>query len=340
MVPPAISNNGAQPPAAASAIPLLRLGRGLTRASDQADRGLPNETPRSTADPADQHGRHPRGAADVPLTKGTPREQCRRRPQGHNGCEEDDRSSNPRFRSAPTDDKHRSDARFSYKIRHRLSPSPAAAPCPILPAGIARSPTLPPPRPLRALHENGACPQRFHRDPHRNRAPQSPRFPKRGPSVERGHCGERDGARNRPPGPPGRLQAARRPPVHPRRRPPRCAAPWPRSCPAGPKMAGSTLPAIFNLLDADGAEPGSLSPTDGEPSRPHTAVDRVRLHRRYWNRSGPPAPTGKRSRALPGRVPLGRKTRRHGARVHTVKPVTALVRGSGQMAKNIVKSMH
>ena len=98
-----MSNNGAQPPAAASANPLLQLGRSPTRASDQADRGLPSGTPRSPASPADHNGSHPKGVADLPLTKGRPREQCRRRPPGRNGCEEDDRSSDPRFRSAPTE---------------------------------------------------------------------------------------------------------------------------------------------------------------------------------------------------------------------------------------------
>ena len=37
------------------------------------------------------------------------------------GCEEDDRSSDPRFRSAPTDRKHRSAARDTY-MEHTTNP--------------------------------------------------------------------------------------------------------------------------------------------------------------------------------------------------------------------------
>ena len=53
--------------------------------------------------PADRIGRSSRRLARRSTDEGTPRERCRRRPQGWNGCEEDDRSSDPRFRSAPTD---------------------------------------------------------------------------------------------------------------------------------------------------------------------------------------------------------------------------------------------
>ncbi len=99
--------------------------------------------------------------------------------------------------------------------------SPPACPPPGRPAcrcavpGSARpSPdprTRPPPRPLPRLHEYGACPQHIHGDLHRDRAPQCPGFRKRGPGIERGHCGDRHITPNRLPSPPGRRQAARRP---------------------------------------------------------------------------------------------------------------------------------
>ena len=142
-----MSNNGAQPPAAASANPLLQLGRSPTRASDQADRGLPSATPRSPASPADHNGSHPKGVADLPLTKGRPREQCRRRPPGRNGCEEDDRSSDPRFRSAPIERQASVGCERYLQHRQRLSSTTRQ---PAVPHPVRRSP-----RPLRQLHENG-----------------------------------------------------------------------------------------------------------------------------------------------------------------------------------------
>ena len=105
-------------------------------------------------------------------------------------------------------DKHRSDARHCLRHRRPLVPRQAdrlaAEPCPIL--------CLPPPdpRPGRRRGHSAGC--------------------------ERGHCDERDGARDRPPEPPGGPQAARRPrrgPAHPRRRPPRCRRPGRAPVPPG-----------------------------------------------------------------------------------------------------------
>ena len=48
---------------------------------------------------------------------------------------------------------------------------------------IASSPTRPPPRPLRRLHEKPAYSHDLHRTPAPNRAPQCPRFRKRGPRT-------------------------------------------------------------------------------------------------------------------------------------------------------------
>ena len=121
MVPPPCQTTGRSRQRRHSANPLLQLGSSLTRASDQADRVLPSGTPRSPASPADRNGSHPKGVADLPLTKGRPREQCRRRPQGRNGCEEDDRNSDPRFRSAPTERQASVGCERYLQHRRRLS---------------------------------------------------------------------------------------------------------------------------------------------------------------------------------------------------------------------------
>ena len=57
------------------------------------------------------------------------------------------------------------------------------------------------PRPLRPLRDSGDSPQDIHGYVHCNRAPRSPVFRKRGPSIERGHCGERPFARDPAEGP-------------------------------------------------------------------------------------------------------------------------------------------
>ena len=108
-------------------------------------------------------------------------------------------------------DKHRSDARNFLLIADRLSPQAdrlAAVPCPILPllrrlsAPVAAAAT-------RRLHENRLREARSAPDPLPKRAPQSPRFRKCGPGIERGHCGDRHITPDRPAGPPGRLRQAR-----------------------------------------------------------------------------------------------------------------------------------
>ena len=106
----------------------------------------------------------------------------------------------PGFRSASTVRKHRSNASPYLRQRCRLSstrptglPSRRAGSCP----SCARSQTRPRSRALHALHEYGACPQHFHGDPHRARAPQCPHSPKRGPNVEGGRSGRRQGRGSR-----------------------------------------------------------------------------------------------------------------------------------------------
>ena len=54
-------------------------------------------------------------------------------------------------------------------------------------------------------------PQDLHGDVHRSCVPESPGFRKRDPSIERGHCGERRRASDRPPATSGRHRRARRP---------------------------------------------------------------------------------------------------------------------------------
>ena len=115
--------------------------------------GCPAERARSPASPADRNGSHPKGVADLPLTKGRPREQCRRRPQGRNGCEEDDRSSDPRFRSAPTERQASVGCEGYLQHRQRLSSTTRQ---PAVPHPVRRSPDpRRSSRPLRQLHENG-----------------------------------------------------------------------------------------------------------------------------------------------------------------------------------------
>ena len=89
-------------------------------------RDATRETRRSrriAALPRLRNGRSPQRRHRGSLTKCTPREQCRRRPQGRNGCEEDDRSSNPRFRSAPTDRQASVGCETYLQNRCRLSPT-------------------------------------------------------------------------------------------------------------------------------------------------------------------------------------------------------------------------
>ena len=107
-------------------------------------------------------------------------------------------------------DKHRSDARNFLQNPPPLVPtSPAGAPCPILQVHRPIRDSAPPRRRLRRLHENRPIEVRSGPDPHRHRAPQCPRFRKRGPSIERGHCGGRHITPDRPPGPPGRRRRRR-----------------------------------------------------------------------------------------------------------------------------------
>lgn len=96
------------------------------------------------------------------LTKGRAREQCRRRLRDRNGCDQVNRSSYPRFRSAPTerqasvgckkflcglsttvDDKHVVQAISTslYHARSRRQPHFPVPPCPRLPTRTA--PTRP-----------------------------------------------------------------------------------------------------------------------------------------------------------------------------------------------------
>ena len=103
--------------------------------------------------------------------KGTPREQCRRRPQGHNGCEEDDRLPIPRFRSAPME--RQASVGCEIFLTHRCPLVPPARPpcrarsCP----PRARSPPPTPPPPLGRLLETAAS----RSDPDRIRRRTRPR---------------------------------------------------------------------------------------------------------------------------------------------------------------------
>ena len=116
---------------------------------------------------------------------------------------------------------------------------PGGEPCPTL---AVRRPIPAPPGPFPTSHECGACPQHVHKDLHRHRAPQSPRFRKRGPSIEPGHCGEREGLSRS-------LDEIL--PLSTTTTPS-----WPRSCPAGPSMAGPRF------------RPSSTSPTPTAPCHP------------------------------------------------------------------------
>ena len=103
----------------------------------------------------------------------------------------------------------------------------------------ARSPPRPPPRPLRRLHENGRLEARSGSHPPPERAPQCPRFGKRGPGIEPGHSPQPPWHAERPPGPPSRLQRGRPPrrSPAPRRRHAPVLAAFPSA--AGPEMAAS-----------------------------------------------------------------------------------------------------
>ena len=131
--------------------------------------------------------------ADVPLTKGTPREQCRRRPKGHDGCEEDDRL---RYRDSaqrrPTTSIGRM-RELSYFIAVRLSHQPASR----------RARSCPPIVPISALAAAAAtrppARKRPHRSPLRARsceklARECPAFRTHGPGIERGRSQRRQRA--------------------------------------------------------------------------------------------------------------------------------------------------
>ena len=96
---PAMSNNGERPSVAAISEPPAEIGEKRSGRLRETQRDASIRSRPRLTETGDRHN----GGTEVPLTKGTPCEQCRRRPQGHNGCEEDDRSSYPRFRSAPTE---------------------------------------------------------------------------------------------------------------------------------------------------------------------------------------------------------------------------------------------
>ena len=152
-------------------------------------------------------------------------------------------------------DKHRSDAR--HYLRHRrplvphLADQLAVARCPILPllrpildqAAAAATPRL-----ARIRRLSTAFPRR----PPPKRAPQCPHSPKRGPNIERGRSARR---RSGDPAPRGVLMANSA--VVLRAHQIDDNAPADRDhrsvfLSAGPEMAGSALPDIGNLLDADG----------------------------------------------------------------------------------------
>ena len=143
---PAIPNNGELSPVAAISEPPAEIG--------EKRPGRPRVTQRNASIRSRLRltatGDRRNGGTEVPLTKGIPREQCRRRPQGRNGCEEDDRSSDPRIRSAPTERQASVGCEnFLQNPQPLVHSSPAAAPRSILP--VRRSIADPANRPS---HEN------------------------------------------------------------------------------------------------------------------------------------------------------------------------------------------
>ena len=245
----AASGGVSKPPAETGETP---QGHRIRQTAGYPTRRLDPQQPRLTT------GDRRNGETEVPLTKGTPREQCRRRPQGRNGCEEDDRSSDPRFRSAPTERQASVGCEEFLTNRRPLVPDQAdrlaAVPCPILP--------LPPPdpRPGRCRGHSADCARRplvhtiFTGSPPRI-APHS--------ALVSENAGQKH--RTRPLYAPPRTQfgapdasqmantAARHQALQldDRTGPVRDVRSVFLS--AGPEMAGSLLPAIVNLLDADGA---------------------------------------------------------------------------------------
>ena len=173
------------------------------------------------------------------------------------GCEEDDRESCNRDSAQRRPiDKHRSNARIFLHTSPTLVPTSPGQRCRAVPdpAHHRRCPTWPPPRPLRPLQETAACPHDLDRICARNGAPQPPGFRKRGPSIDEAALGVASGTTAAPQSVVPIVNAAvlheahqddDSAPVHRR--------PGSVSLPAGPKMAGSLLPAIVNLPVAVGA---------------------------------------------------------------------------------------
>ena len=100
------AETGEPPPEAATASPAVDGRTARQTAGYPTGRLDPQPAPRliETGARQERRGRTFHCArTEPPPATGQACEQCRRRPRGRNGCEEDDRSSCPQFRSAPTD---------------------------------------------------------------------------------------------------------------------------------------------------------------------------------------------------------------------------------------------
>ena len=251
---PAISNNGELPSAAAISEPPAetgeeRSGRPRVTQRDASIRSRPRLT---------ETGYRRNGGTDVPLTKGTPREQCRRRPQGHNGCEEDDRSSDPRFRSASTE------RQASVECEFFLTKSAIA--CPHQPGRCAVSDPArlsPDPRPGRRRGHSAGCtktasakpdPLRIRRRNAPHSAPDSENAAQVPNEAALASAAARQTARQ------GHQVASSKAATRSIRLVRGVLAALPS--PAGPEMAGSRFPTIVNL-PATGVHLGPSSAVAG-----------------------------------------------------------------------------
>ena len=116
-----------------------RCGTDLTVAAHSVGAGFPPDRERSRAQPRRAPGSPPCASAACTLRQ-------RRRPQGHNGREEDDRSCDPRFRSAPTERQASVGCKKFPTHRRPLVPRRPACRRDVADLARPRSPTSPPPR--------------------------------------------------------------------------------------------------------------------------------------------------------------------------------------------------